>query len=192
MAVITQTELIASGGYVNFGQPDVLNNLVARTYMTYMRPTGVQNPGYLFSKADNAGVGGPRVQISNTNMNLALVTPTSASNLTPNRSAVNNSLAYNTWGHFAFTWDGQSPCNTQAKHYKDGVETTYGTSSSGSSPYLTGAGYDFRLFNRGGLDRACYGSFAYLAIWNRELSVAEISQAYTEGPLSVPDGLVLC
>lgn len=159
--------------------------------MAYMRPTGVQNPGYLFVKAGNDGVGGPRVQISNTNMNVALVTPTSASNLAPIRTTVNTSLAYDAWTHHAVTWDGVSPCNTQAQWFIDGAAVNE-NQTAGSSPYLDGAGYDFRMFNRGGLDRACLGSFAYMVIWNRELSEAEIAQAYADGPLSVPDGLVLC
>lgn len=193
MTLITSTELIASSGYVNLGQPDCLNNLVARTYMAYMRPTGVQNPGYLFSKCDNStGSGGPRIQISNTNMSLSLVTPTAVSALYPNRSAANSTLSYNAWGNFAVTWDGTSPCNTQARHYKDGTEIAYGAATAGTPPYHTGVGYDFRLFNRGGVDRVCLGSFAYMAVWSRELSADEIAQAYADGPLSVPDGLVLC
>lgn len=192
MAVITQTELIAANGYVNLGQPEVLNSLVARTYMMYMRPTGVQNPGYLFCKADNAGVGGPRIQISNTNMNVALVTPVPQSNLLPTRTTLNTSLAYNAWTHHAVTWDGVSSSYEEAQWFIDGAPVGESGNGSTYTEYLTGTGYDFRLFNRGGLDRACYGSYAYMAIWNRELSEAEIAQAYADGPLSVPSGLVLC
>ncbi|HSW65271.1 MAG TPA: M14-type cytosolic carboxypeptidase [Dissulfurispiraceae bacterium] len=192
MATITSTELIDGNGFVNLGQPDALNTLVARTYMYYGKPTSVENPGVLCIKGDSGSNGGPRFQISSSNNNAQIVTPTSGSVLHPSLRGAVGSVTFGQWVNLAASWDGVSPVNSSGKIYKNGVLETAPETSSGSSPYLTGAGYDFWMFNRPGLARATLGSHAYFAIWGRVLSDAEVAQAYADGPLSVPDGLVLC
>lgn len=192
MAVITQTELIDGAGFVNLGQPATINNLVARTYMYYGKPTSVENPGVLCIKGDSASAGGPRFQISSSNNNVQLVTPTSGSVLVPSLRGATGSVTLGQWVNLAASWDGVNPVNTHGKLYKEGVLEAAPEVSSGASPYQTGDGFDFWMFNRPGTTRATLGSHAYLAIWNRVLSDAEVLQAKTEGPLSVPSGLVLC
>lgn len=193
MAVITQTELINGTGFVNLGQPSVINGLVARTYMYYGKITGVENPGQILVKAGSDSVGGPRWQISSTFYYAQLITPTSGSNVLPAKASANNSVVFGEWANHAISWDGVTAVNLSGggKTYKDGVENT-GNGGSGSSPWLDGSGFDMLLFNRGDGTRALLGSHAYVAVWNRVLSDAEVAQAYADGPLSVPSGLVLC
>jgi hypothetical protein len=192
VATIVQSESIDGAGYVNLGQPAAINGLVARTYMYYGKPTGVENPGQICIKGDSASSGGPRFQISSSNSNAQFVTPTAASVLVPSFRGASGSVALGEWVNLAVSWDGVTAVNESGKIYKDGVREASPEASAGSSPYLDGTGFDLWLFNRPGAARALLGSHAYLAIWSRVLSDAEVATAVADGPLSVPDGLVLC
>lgn len=195
MAQITQTELIAAGGYVNLGQPSVLADLLlgARTYMMYANITGMVNPGYVMGHPDASGYGGPRFQLSSTSMYASFVTPTTTQATNPYKASLASSLVYGSWANFAVTWEGGSSTTlaTNCLWYKNGVLSA-GPNATGTSLELDGTGIDFMLFNRPGLARPIYGSIGYNAAWDRVLTAEEIAAAVANGPLSISDGLILC
>lgn len=187
---ITSTELIASGGYVNLGNHAALRGLTARTIVYYGKPTSIQNPGVLVTKGGNTSLG-PRLQISSTNANLSYVTPTSASTTLPVRSTTASTFSFDEWQWWGFTWDGSTTVSSNGRFFKNGEPFSSGGATGSGTPY-DGDGESFYLFNRPDNARTTLGSHAYVAVWSRVLSDAEMETVYAEGPLSVPDDLELC
>lgn len=197
MTTITSTELGATGRYVYFDQA-ALDDLGSQTILAYCYPTGSGGGGfaYLYAKVPSASVNGPRMFIAD-NTGAPRLTFGANSNGTataPLREGAANSAVYNSWGHYAVTWDGS--LNYTGIHSYSGVgvnlaEIGYNTQTNGTTSVASDASSSAYLMNRAGLGREFVGDVAYIAVWDRVLSLAELQNAQNNGPLSEPTGLVL-
>lgn len=198
MTTLTQTDLGASGRYVNFGDPASLRNLGAQTILAYVRPSTPQesNLGYVYSKFSAAG--GQRFCIGNdgsNNLYLTFGSGSSGSAAAPNRPSTPGTLAASTWVHAACTWDGglgYAGIHLFLGAGADLAETTsYGTGADGSGSITPDTGYNAYVLNRNTTNRAFVGDGAYVAVWNRVLTLAQLINAQNNGPLAESSGLVL-
>ncbi len=104
-------------------------------------------------------------------------------------------ITLNNWYHLAATWTG-NPATTNIIHYRGTngaqlVQRVVGTTTGGSSPANDSGSYSFRIGSFPGASQF-NGTIAYVARWNRILALAELLQAQRLGPISVPQGLILC
>jgi len=114
----------------------------------------------------------------------------------PFRATGTANLALETWLYFAGTWDGLFPSTSIKLYAAVGdtpiTETTYGQGGSGSGTALPGSTPDLYLGAQGNGSEPFAGDIAYIARWNRVLSLAELQEAQANGPLAVPTGLIFC
>lgn len=197
MAVISSTELGASGRYIYFNQA-AFDDLGSQTILAYCRPTGSGGGtfAYIYGKVPSGGVNGPRMFIADNlgqpKLTFGASSTGSASN--PLREGAADSAIYDSWGHYACTWDGS--LNYTGIHSYAGVganlaEIGYGTQNNGTTAVASDASNNAYLMNRDGLGREFVGDVAYVAVWDRVLSLSELQNAQNNGPLSESTGLVL-
>lgn len=131
------------------------------------------------------------------NFGLGSAATTSYNNLNPARKS-DSSTAWvaNQWAHVATTWDGTSN-GLGIELYKadDGQAMALLAAANfwnGLTNVRIADGTGMHLFNRGNDARGAMGVLAYAARWDRVLSLAELEQVRTQGPLSVPTGLLAC
>lgn len=115
----------------------------------------------------------------------------------PTRAAAANTCVYNKWNFIVSTWDGGlTASNIKFYIAIDGataVEAGYfSAGTDGVTAAASGAGNNLILGNRGDAGRTMNGSMAYVARWQRVLSLGEIQKVQRLGPLSIPDGLIFC
>lgn len=194
MATITSTELGASGRYINLGSPASHDNLGAQTVAAYVRPTTGSSGAtdYIIAKAGPAAAGFRLMayRANDSTVQFALGFDSSGAALAPRRNAA--SVAGGTWTKVLATFDG-SLLATGIKIYLNGTESgSYAEQANGSGTLTADDANDLLLLNRSDLARSFLGDVAYIARWNRVLSAAEIASVTSNGPLSVPDGLILC
>lgn len=198
MATLTGTELGTTGNYIDLGSPATLDNLGSMSILVYCKPTGAGggNFGYLVGKTLTSSTSGLRFFIDHNsgNPNLTLGLHSTTANA-PAKIGANNSVVYNQWQHLAATWTGVvSPASSEIQLYAGAgvpLAAITAASSTNGSGSVNDAANSMFLLNRAGLGREFVGSCAYIAIWNRVLSLAELQTAQNTGPLDVPSGLVL-
>jgi hypothetical protein len=197
MATITSTELGASGAFVNFGSASALDDLGTQTILAYCKPTGANGTAlsYLYGKV----APGPRFAIEPNGGSPRLFFGASSTGFSnrPDRSAPSNSVVYNSWSHFAVTWDGSIDATGIKMYTGIGVDLTEVSSYTSTGLAVGSASSDAALnawlLNHATLGaRHFVGTVAYVAIWDRELTLTELVDAQNSGPLSVPSGLVFC
>ena len=103
------------------------------------------------------------------------------------RRTSDSTLTLNAWRPIALTWDGSSTA-ANADIYINLVEPSYKTTTNGNTPTDNSAASIF-IGNVSDNSRTFDGKIAYLQVWNRVLTTAEISQA-TYRPGSVRNGLM--
>ncbi len=193
MALIYETELGAVGRYINLGD-DATDTSTLQTVLVYARLVSPQPQsfGYPFGRVDPGSSTGHRYAISDK-ATLGVSTTAHAQRPSYDSAIINYG---DLWTHFATSWNGSTD-GTGFAHYAstDGspialIATGAGQSTSGTP--TSAVGKNLYLLNREGLDRSLTGDVAYIARWNRVLSLAELQTAQADGPLSVPDGLILC
>lgn len=198
MATITSTEACASGRYINLGD-DAADTSIAQTILVYAKQTAAPENGfgYFYGRVDSGTIFGHRFFTATLNSRLGFGGSSTGANDAPFSNGTVGGVLTGTWRHYGATWDGGLASADAINYFMDVggtlVEDTdilAGPSGSGSS--TSAAGKEVFLLNRKGLGRAFIGSVAYIARWNRVLSLAELQQAHTDGPLSVPSGLILC
>lgn len=82
-------------------------------------------------------------------------------------------ITYGAWYNLIMTWDGtQNP--TGMKYFKDGTETSYGTTSTGSGTHSDTGGAVFVGNLSASGNRAIDGKMSELAVWAAELTTQEI------------------
>lgn len=202
MATITLSERSSSGYYVNLGD-DANDTSIAQTCLVYTKITGAggNGNGYVFGRTPSSSINGHRLYIFDNSGGPRLTFGGSCSGgaahmSRPYREGANNSTTTGSWGHYASTWDGGNQSSGILLYAGVGAELAeVGYSGigrdSGGTP-IDAVGKPLYLFNRQGLDRNLDGDVAYIARWNRVLTLTELRQAQADGPLSVPDGLILC
>lgn len=195
MATITSTELSNTGTFVNLGHPTHLNNLSARTVIVYHSPT-FTNPAaaaYMFAKVASGAADGLRVALVNsTGQHVFHGSGSTGAAGTPYMQGTQSEIGLNNWQHLTLTDDGGLSA-TALKHYINGTESGYALGGlAGSGARVDDSANDLFLMNRAGLSREYFGSIGYIAMWSRVLNSTERSDARTNGPLTVPSGLVLC
>jgi hypothetical protein len=92
-----------------------------------------------------------------------------------------NSFVFNVWQHFAWTGDG-SLTALNYHIYLNGVEVGYKTTQDGNT-LTSNSGATLTLGNSVAGDRSTGGSMTDIAIFNRQLSAAEILDIYNYGLL---------
>lgn len=194
MATITSTELGAAGRYINLGSPAAHDNLGAQTVAAYLRPkTGSSFASdYIIAKggAAAAGLRLTAYRANDSTVQFTLGFGSNGTSITPRRNAA--SVAGGAWTKVLATFDG-SLLATGIKIYLNGTESgSYPESENGSGALTADDAHDLMLLNRSDNARPFLGDVAYIARWSRVLSAAEIASVTSNGPLSVPDGLILC
>lgn len=202
MATITLSERSSSGYYVNLGD-DTSDTSIEQTCLVYAKLAGAGggDNSYVFGRTPSSSIDGHRVYIFHNSGSPRLAFGGSCSGggfntSRPNIEGENNSATIGSWGHYAAVWAGTNQAGSITLYKGVGAtlaEVGYsgGGSNSVGTP-INSVGKPLYLFNRQGLDRHFQGDVAYIARWNRALTLTELRQAQNDGPLSVPDGLILC
>ncbi len=192
MAQITSTELGASGRYIRLVTEPEQDNVGPQTIMGYCRQAGTGGGGfgYLFGK----NMGGSPLRIDFMGSSGSIVqfgANSTGSSTNPRIESPVGTITNNVWTNIACTWDGTLNESGMAS-YKDGVLLTRSAQANGATAVPSDSNTPIVLMNREDNARFFVGDFAYLARWNRILSQAEMDEARNNGPLNVPDGLILC
>lgn len=98
-----------------------------------------------------------------------------------NRAYITSNTAYNDsdWHHACLTYSGNSAVSGM-KIYIDGAQVATTTVSNTLSATIVHSG-DSMIGNRGALDAPFLGKLDEVSIWNKELSVAEVTSIYNGG-----------
>jgi Concanavalin A-like lectin/glucanases superfamily len=202
MTVIVDSEVGASGRYINLGAPSAHNDLANFTVMVYARLTaaGGGGFGYLFGKTPS-NASGVRLFYSDNGgaprLTGGLLSSLSA---TPLKNTLNNTVVYNTWQNFCWVVSGATIGGSDTpvsviSLYIDGTLVSTTADDAGLGFLTADAAYDMFLLNRGNsgaLGRELVGEVAYVARWNQALNSTRINNAISTGPLNEPSGLILC
>lgn len=192
MATISTTERIASGRYVNLGT--AVEAPVAQTVLAYVKRTGDAGFGYLYGRVASGSINGHRLYCAGSALGFGASTVSQTSQ--PYTTTISGVSPLNAWAHLAASWSGDA-ATSSIKFFKGvGAEISEDSSrdisAAGTGAGSSAAAHPLYLFNRAGFDRHFIGDVAYVALWNRQLSLTELRKAQSDGPLSVPDGLILC
>ncbi len=199
MPVITSTELGSTGYYIYFDQA-AFDDLGSQTVLAYVRATGSGGGGfaYMYGKTPTGSINGPRFFINHNSGSPILTFGANSSTKAgfPTRAGATGSAAYNSWGHYAYTWDGSLDSTNILLYAGIGaalsdVSAADSATNDGTGAVSSDAANPAYLMNRYGLGREFVGDVAYVAVWDRVLSLAELRLAQDAGPLEVPSGLVL-
>lgn len=184
---------------INFGLA-TSQDLAAQTCLAYVYGLGAGegNNGYIFAKVASASTDDVRFFVAHNSGSPQLTFGSGSGGVAsqPNRTAASNSFVYNQWAHVAATW--QASLTASTIHLYQGFngaplsEPSYAATNDGSGVLRTGIGNNLHVGNRENTDRTWNGTIAYVARWNRILALPELRQAQQYGPLTVPNGLVLC
>lgn len=202
MTVIVDSEVGASGRYINLGTPSAHNDLTNYTIMVYARPTapGGGNLGYVFGKTPSGGAGLRVFYGDNGAAPRFTAGMTSSGSAAPYKNTLGSSVVYNTWQNCCYVVNGATPGGSGIPAsvislYIDATLASTSGDEDGIGTLNSDAAYPIFLLNRGDaatLGREFIGDVAYIARWNRALNSTEITTAYTSGPRDVPSGLILC
>lgn len=202
MTVIVDSEVGASGRYINLGAPSAHNDLANFTVMVYARLTaaGGGGFGYLFGKTPS-NASGVRLFYSDNGgaprLTGGLLSSLSA---TPLKNTLNNTVVYNTWQNYCWVVSGATIGGSDTpvsviSLYIDGTLVSTTADDAGLGFLTADAAYDMFLLNRGNsgaLGRELVGEVAYVSRWNQALNSTRINNAISTGPLNEPSGLILC
>ena len=119
---------------------------------------------------------------------------TTTGNARPNRTA-SGVLSYNDWWHVAAIWTGSILATGitlyAGKNGQPVIQQSIGTSNDGTGTAKDSVANSFAIGARTAVSTVFKGHIAYVARWNRVLTLAELQQAQKDGPISVPQGLIL-
>jgi hypothetical protein len=179
----------------NFGLASS-QNFRAQTNLAYIYVTGDgENAfGYIFGKTVSGSTTGTRLFYGSLNTVTFGDTSTGTAGA-PNAVSV-GVFGDNNFAHVAATWDGGVAASGIQVYIGQNNNPLADTGMTGLANG-TGAAGDvsanvFHIGNREGTDRTFNGTIYYLARWNRVLPLWQLRYAQLNGPLSVPDGLMLC
>lgn len=196
---ITSTDTGAAGRFIELSGA-ALNDVGAQTVLVYHNPPGTSEngSGMFMAKVPSGTLSGPRFNCSH-NAGLPRTTAgfESAVATQPNSTGANSTVTYGTWQHHAMTWDGLAGVDLndddKVRLYAGvgvSLDLMTQTQQGGTAPITSDAANPMYLMNRLGLLRAYVGDIAYIAMWERVLSPAELVTAQNSGPLSLPSGLL--
>lgn len=176
-------------------------DLIAQTALVYVYAVGSGEGGVasVFQKS-GSGSDAPRQSVNIVHnagsAQVGFAFSCSVPNGQPYLYAPAGDFTYNAHQHFAGTWDGGLLAS--GIHVYLGTngapltERTGGVSADGTGAVTFPTAGSFHIGNRSGGAYTFNGTIYYVARWNRVLSIDALRQAQMFGPLSVPDGLVLC
>lgn len=191
MPQITSTELGGAGRFIDLGSAAGQDDIGPQTTIAYVRLTAAQSVvGYLLSKCDSAAANGVRTVVS-INNTFALGASSSGAITNPDGVSTDLVNVLGAWQHLVYDWDG-TVNTTGIKLYKGGGSDTRGSGTTGSGTINSDAANNLFLLNRVGLGRHFEGATAYIARWSPALSPARRANAIANGPLSEPDGMLVC
>lgn len=194
MTTVASTEAGATGRYISFNAA-ALDDLGSQTIIAYCKPTGSGGGGfgYIFGKTPTGSTAGTRFFVDHNGgsprLSFGVSSTGSGGPGNPNNLGATSGITYNAWQHCEVTWDG-SLNGTGISLFVNGTAKD-GTQTNGVTAISSDAANDAYLMNRFGLGREFVGDIAWIAVWDRVLSSDERGSARTNGPLSVPSGLVL-
>jgi len=197
--VLGSTRFNGTTTTVQFGDEDSTQLLTAQSCLALTYPIGTGEGGFgsIFSK-DSAGTNprGPRFLIDHNSGTPRLFFGCNSTGVGGSpQVASNTAMTYGEWWSSAYSWDGTAGFAAiklyQGKSGVPVVETAYTGGSNGAGSATYGPVFGFSVGNRNAQDRTFNGDIAFVARWNRVLSLAEFRTAQTYGPLAVP-GLVFC
>lgn len=195
MTDIVSTELGASGRYIDLGSPAALDDLTAITILVYARPQSGTAFPYFFGKTPTGSIDGLRFFINHNGGTPTFVLGghSSTSPSLPQKSSPTGVVSYNSWQHFGATWSKTIYGSSITLYHGAGVDVTDagGTGTDGTGVVDSDAAHPVFLMNRYGLGREFTGDYAYIAVWDRVLTLTELRNAQNNGPLSESSGLVL-
>ncbi len=159
-----------AGDYVNIGDVEALDGNAGFTDSAWFKFNSGDNMVIFYKQENSDGWDGHACYVLNDDTvdcrlygnsnNLRLITPT---------------LTENVWYHIAFTYDGSS----ESKVYLNGVENVTNSTAPGditnAISFIIGAGNS--LYFNGTIDE--------VAIWNRDLSAAEVQAVYRGVPPTI-------
>ena len=188
MTVMTDSETLSAGTYINLGNT-ACANLGAMTIIEYHKPTAPSVIGYLWAKGDSSG-NGPRF-IVNTSNQIALGFGSSGVINAPSKTTTAAGITFGVEQHWIGTFDG-TLLGAGINIYIDAGTSLAGTAVDGSGTLSNDSGNACFLGNRTGLGREQVGLKYYTAIWRgRVLDATAIANVIANGPLSEPTGLEL-
>ena len=186
-----------SNDQIAYGSDGAVDNVSAFTAAVLVRITAdVADERQLFTKMRSDYLGKMYLcfQGSSTDKNVLAVIVTRGSGTDAVTLSVANAVSLNTWTVVIGTWDGSAAPKLYACALGGTIaELSYGTTSAGSGTPTDDSTATVRLGARDPLDASFYaGGLAECALWNRVLSLGEISalgRGYS--PRFFPNGRVL-
>lgn len=183
---------------IEFDANDASQSPIAQSMLALVHPAGAGegNNSYILAKVPSAGTQGVRFIVADSAgtplLRLGFHTFSSAGNPLKVSSTA---MTYNDWWHIAGSWDGGTA--HAGIHIYQGMngaalaEVSYAASNNGSGTLDGGTGNQLHIGNREGNDRTHNGDIAYVARWDRVLTLDELLVAQRQGPLLVRRGLIL-
>lgn len=203
-AALSGTKFNATTSAINFGATP--RTSAAQTSIALVRPTaaGENDLGWIWGRANGTGSGHRLYINSNASgfagtpcLGFAASTSTGA-NGTPVKvsNATGGELSYGDWWHLAATWGGGTAA-TEITLYggKNGAllaALPFFSVTSGSGVGTDSSANSFLIGNSTTGDRTFNGSIAYVAKWDRVLSLVQLRTVQKYGPLVIPVGLTIC
>lgn len=191
----------ATSSEIGFGSAPP--SAIAQTTLALIFPTGVaaSGSGVIWSRATPTVTDGQRFFITGTGpVSVGFTGSCTGVNNRPFAfgDAASGPISFNVWWHVAATWSGSSSStgiilyagNVGQPLQQRSVSTS--TSGSGSGTDVSGSTYSFMIGAFPTAASTFKGTIAYVARWNRVLTLAELQQAQRLGPLTVPLGLIVC
>lgn len=166
--------------------------------LTYPIAAGEGNNPAILSRVPSASTSGPRFFISDTAPNQLVINGHSTGSAgAPQRAGPVNSITYGAWQHVCGTWTGGLTASTSIQLFT-GLKgspltevASYASASNGTTAADAGAANTLHIGNREATDRTFNGDIAYVAQWNRVLSIPEMRIAQFLGPGVVSSGLIM-
>lgn len=179
--------LFATGQYINWSTPSLIQNMAERTIMGWINPSSINNGNGI---ASSGSLTPPaefwEVVLSNNKLGFQAGWTFSGF------WRSDTSISTDAWTHFAVTYDKSSVLNDPLI-YINGDADLVTEVSSPSGTYLSGTGGSFYLGASltGGVNKSFVGKIACFYVIPRILSAAEIADAYNSR-LAIPNynGLV--
>ena len=176
---------------VNVGSPAVFDDMASMSLSVWAKANthGEGSQGFLLSKNGDFSGTGWNFQTTVTGNTVVFSVPHSTTSLYVEASA--NSSNFAVWNYWVVTWDGSTSASN-VHIYKNGVETAYGTQTNAVGSRSTDAANSIIVGNSAGAVRTWDGPIDDVRVYNRALTVAEVSTLYAMGdttPPSTPTGL---
>lgn len=161
---------------INFGtlgdQVFTENGVITISAWIYPRSGGTAGIGRIVNRGSSLVSHGPRFAMTTTSTLSFQIQATTQMV----RNSSNNSVTFNIWQHVLVTWTGDVTLASDVHIYVNGIETSYKTTTNGSSPATDNSTRELVIGNNSDFTRDFDGWIEEVAIWNVILTASEIAQ----------------